>query len=423
MKNLLKIEDRWPLQRRLPDLFDDHAELDERLPRQLTIEIFERQVRGQTYVFQRCNSVNIGDRLTDNAMTADDYRFHDVFHYAYVAVLGWSPVTRALLRLKRKSQPAIDEAQGRRARATLIEEGIATWIFGRGCSTQPFRDDERRGPSLRPFEAGTAVCCRLRSRAVSALAVGGVPSCKAIPPFVFLRQHRRGRVCVDMCSRQLSVEGTALKTPRTFASALAATRLASVFNPYSDCCPIHDRPDRCPAPARATLLRCLEAALDSRIDTIWIARDLGYRGGRRTGVPLTDEIHLRSAGDLFGGNRTDPRNAGPRSSHERTAAVVWRVLARINSPVFLWNVFPLHTPMKQGDPFSNRCHSRAEREATWPFLSALVAMIAPRRIVAIGRDAGLALAGIDIPVTTVRHPSYGGQSEFTAGHPGYLRLR
>ncbi len=203
-----------------------------------------------------------------------------------------------------------------------------------------------------------------------------------------------------------------MKTPRTFASALAATRLASVFNPYSDCCPIHDRPDAARLRTR-NLVRCLEAALDSRIDTIWIARDLGYRGGRRTGVPLTDEIHLRSAGDLLGGIALTRATRGPLVA-ERTAAVVWRVLARINSPVFLWNVFPLH-PHEAGDPFSNRCHSRAEREATWPFLSALVAMIAPRRIVAIGRDAGLALAGIDIPVTTVRHPSYGGQSEFTAG--------
>ena len=42
-------------------------------------------------------------------------------------------------------------------------------------------------------------------------------------------------------------------------------------------------------------------------------------------------------------------------------------------------------------------------------------MIQPRRIVAIGRDAGIALIGIDIPVQVVRHPSYGGQAEFIAG--------
>lgn len=203
-----------------------------------------------------------------------------------------------------------------------------------------------------------------------------------------------------------------MRTPRTFADALAAISLASVFNPYSDCCPVHDRPDAAQLRKR-NLVSCLEAAVQARVDTIWIARDLGYRGGRRTGVPLTDEVHLPSAGSLLGGIALDRATRGPIVA-ERTAAVVWRVLARVGAPVVLWNVFPLH-PHEADDPLSNRCHSRAERDATWPFLVALIDMIAPRRIVAIGRDAGLALAGIDIPVLTVRHPSYGGQAEFIAG--------
>ena len=33
----------------------------------------------------------------------DGYRFHDVVHLAYAAILGWSPVTRALLDCKRRS--------------------------------------------------------------------------------------------------------------------------------------------------------------------------------------------------------------------------------------------------------------------------------------------------------------------------------
>lgn len=203
-----------------------------------------------------------------------------------------------------------------------------------------------------------------------------------------------------------------MKTPRAFADALADTSLRSVFNPYSDHCPVHDRADAARV-RRRNLVRCLEAAIEARVDTIWIARDLGYRGGRRTGVPLTDEVHLASAGALLGGIALDRATRGPVVA-ERTAAVVWRVLARVGAPVVLWNVFPLH-PHEAHDPLSNRCHSRAERDATWPFLTALIAMIAPRRIVAIGRDAGLALGGIDIPVLTVRHPSYGGQAEFIAG--------
>lgn len=203
-----------------------------------------------------------------------------------------------------------------------------------------------------------------------------------------------------------------MNTPKSFAAALAQTRLPSVFNPYVDCCPIHDRPDAARVRKR-NLVRCLEAALAPRVDTIWIARDLGYRGGRRTGVPLTDEIHLSQAGVLMGGIALDRATRGPVVA-ERTAAIVWSVLSRIGEPAVLWNIFPLH-PHEPDDPFSNRCHTRAERDATWPMLIALIALVKPRRIVAIGRDAGMALAGLDIPVELVRHPSYGGQAEFIAG--------
>jgi uracil-DNA glycosylase len=203
-----------------------------------------------------------------------------------------------------------------------------------------------------------------------------------------------------------------MKTPKSFAKALSQLRLPSVFNPYVDCCPVYDRPDA-PHVRRRNLVRCLEAALSVRIDTIWIARDLGHRGGRRTGVPLTDEVHLVQAGVLLGGIALDRATRGPAVA-ERTAAIVWSVLSHIGEPTFLWNIFPFH-PHEPDQPFSNRCHTRAERDATWPLLTALIAMIRPQRIVAIGQHAGMALAGIDIPVRVVRHPSYGGQAEFIAG--------
>ena len=130
-------------------------------------------------------------------------------------------------------------------------------------------------------------------------------------------------------------------------------------------------------------------------------------------MPLTDEIHLGQAGVLMGGIALDRATHGPIVP-ERTAAVVWSVLSRIGEPAVLWNIFPLH-PHEPGDPLSNRCHTRAERDATWPLLTALIAMIKPRRIVAIGRDADMALTGLDVPVQLVRHPSYGGQAEFIAG--------
>ena len=201
-------------------------------------------------------------------------------------------------------------------------------------------------------------------------------------------------------------------TPKTFVSALAAADLPSVFNPWRDRCELHDRRDAA-ARRRSNLERVLSAALDVQVETIWVARDLGYRGGRRTGVPLTDEIHLTQASALMGGIALERATDGPAVA-ERTAAIVWQVLNRIGKPVMLWNVFPFH-PHEAGDPMSNRCHTRAEREATWPLLQSLMAMIQPKRIVAIGRDAHMALEGLDIPITAIRHPSYGGQREFIDG--------
>lgn len=204
VKNLAKTADRWPRERIYPAPLDANSDPEERLPRDLTIEIFERQVRGQTYVFQRCNGINIGDRLTDNAMTADDYRFHDVFHYAHVAVLTWSPVIRALLRLKRKSDPQIDDAQDG-ARATLIEEGITTWIFGQAMELDLFANMERGGlpfdllKHVRQFVAGyEAERCPLWLWEEAIL--------QGYKAFRFLREHRRGRVHIDMNNRQLSIE-------------------------------------------------------------------------------------------------------------------------------------------------------------------------------------------------------------------------
>jgi hypothetical protein len=201
-------------------------------------------------------------------------------------------------------------------------------------------------------------------------------------------------------------------TPSEFVSALAALNLPGAFNPYAERCPVHDRADA-PKRRRANLQAFLEGALACHTDTIWIARDLGYRGGRRTGVPLTDEVHLQYISGLFDAGSFQRATRGPAVA-ERTAAVVWSAIRTIQRPVFLWNIFPLH-PHEPDDPFSNRCHTRAERETCKPLLLSLLEMLQPRQVVAIGRDAQGALADLGVSSAGVRHPSYGGQSEFMAG--------
>lgn len=142
--NLGKIESRWPPLGSKPiGFFDEGLQPLEQLPRKLSIHFIERELNGKAFVIQQLNGVNIGDRLTDNRTESDGYRFHDVFHLAYVAHLGWSPVIRGLLKFKRKSDPSIDENQDG-ARAMIIEEGIATWIFNH-AHTRDYYEGVKKG--------------------------------------------------------------------------------------------------------------------------------------------------------------------------------------------------------------------------------------------------------------------------------------
>jgi|MDTG01.3.fsa_nt_gb NTP pyrophosphatase (non-canonical NTP hydrolase) len=93
---------------------------------------FEQQNDGDRVIVRTLfNGEQIGAELTDNAHDDDGYRFHDVFHAGFVAVLGWSPVLRKLLGRKRRSTSRLDEVEDG-GRAAVIEEGIAALIFDYG---------------------------------------------------------------------------------------------------------------------------------------------------------------------------------------------------------------------------------------------------------------------------------------------------
>lgn len=108
--------------------FDKNFPRIERLPRKLEVQFIEvvqgNSVKVQTLV----NGEQIGNELTDNSYDNDGYRFHDVFHLSYAAILGWSPVVRHMLGCKRKSNPKIDEVEDG-GRAKVTEEAISLLIF------------------------------------------------------------------------------------------------------------------------------------------------------------------------------------------------------------------------------------------------------------------------------------------------------
>lgn len=130
--NLEKTFARWGTGE-LPDEppYDAAYPEHERIPRQFSVTFREVDVDGRTKVAMFMDDQPLGDKLTDNAIEEDNYRYHDALHLGFLTVLGWSPVIRKLMGRKRKSCPITDETQDG-ARAMVIEEGIAAYIFEYG---------------------------------------------------------------------------------------------------------------------------------------------------------------------------------------------------------------------------------------------------------------------------------------------------
>lgn len=201
-------------------------------------------------------------------------------------------------------------------------------------------------------------------------------------------------------------------TPRTFVAALANVQLHGVFNPYRDHCEVHDLANA-PAMRRKNLRDYLTAVESLGTDTIWMGRDLGYRGGRRTGLALTDEARLPLIAAHYPGSSPCKATKGP-SVAERTATEIWAVLARLEHPPLLWNVFPFH-PHDPDDPMTNRRFATRELSEVTELNNTLIDWLGIRRIVCIGQDAVTYAATFRVEVECVRHPSYGGVTEFRKG--------
>lgn len=207
--NATKITSLFPAEgERIPTpLYDDDFPVLQQFPRVFDVN-FVQTIKNTAVML--VNGVRVGDPLRDNAYEIDGYRFHDSIHLAFVAVLGWSPVMRALMKRKRKNDPRIDDVEDG-ARAAIVEEMIVKLAhsYAVGIDKKTLLDGEDR------------VSVDLLKQ-VATLADGlevsgerdGAERCKywewdkaireGFKIYNQLRQHEGGRVRVDLEKRSVT---------------------------------------------------------------------------------------------------------------------------------------------------------------------------------------------------------------------------
>lgn len=203
-RNARKRQSRWPTERRYTPLFDGESPEEEQLPRRMEIEFREVGPADKPTVIIRCNGLNVGDRLTDNIQSADDYRFHDVFHFAHMAYLGWSPVLRSVFKCKRKSDSNLDENEDG-ARASIVEEAVSAMVFNRAKEVGFFQEIDHVD-----YDLLKAVAALVKGFEVDRVPLWQWDEAirRGYGAFRQIREHRGGRLALDMEAHALRYLGS-----------------------------------------------------------------------------------------------------------------------------------------------------------------------------------------------------------------------
>ncbi|MCU1394869.1 MAG: pyrophosphatase [Ilumatobacteraceae bacterium] len=189
------------------DLFDVGLSAEQRLPDRLTVTLVESEEvskHGETLLRVRmyAGDTAVGDPLDDNSEHNDDYRYHDVFHLAHMAVLGWSPVIRRLLDRKRKEQPSIDRVQDG-GRAAAIEEGLTAYVFTMAGEHSYFANIDHVPPSILKVCGKMTSHLEVSSRTIADWHHAVLAGYRAFRQVV---EHHGGTLTADLVHRTLSYD-------------------------------------------------------------------------------------------------------------------------------------------------------------------------------------------------------------------------
>jgi MazG C-terminal domain len=184
------------------EFFDSNFDEMEQLPRQFTVNFSSILIGSKLKTRVSINGMQVGDFIDDNSKDNDSYRFHDVFHYTFATMLGWSPCTRAMMKRKRKSEPSIDEIEDG-ARATITEEAISLIVFNQAKRKNFFIEGLKVGPALlnqiKEMTAPFEVSIKSRKDWENAILMG-------YSLFRELVKHNGGKIHFDMLNQSAIYE-------------------------------------------------------------------------------------------------------------------------------------------------------------------------------------------------------------------------
>lgn len=208
-RGLFRPPDRLPPHER----FDRDAPSDQQLPAQLTVTFVETEdLTGRGETLQRVRMFRgdqpVGDPLDDNSEHNDDYRYHDVFHLAHMAVLGWSPVMRRLLHSKRSELPSVDRVQDG-GRAAAIEEGLTAYVFTMAAEHSFFTSLAHVPPSVLKTCVKMTAHLEVAARSTADWHAAILAGYRIFDQVV---ENRGGVITADMTNRTLSYEGPVAST-------------------------------------------------------------------------------------------------------------------------------------------------------------------------------------------------------------------
>ena len=124
-------------------VYDKDFPKQEQFPREFEVTFKPLQKNNkETIIITDSKGQQLGNALNDNTYENDGYRYHDVFHFGYVAYLGWSPVIRELMKIKRKTNKEIDENEDG-GRAKIIEELITLYVYSESKKNSLFKYTDR----------------------------------------------------------------------------------------------------------------------------------------------------------------------------------------------------------------------------------------------------------------------------------------